>query len=187
MKTKSKKQKKQLKNKTFKRKKGGSSKCKPATIDCFHDKAISQLGTNNYQSNPNLSEIAFNIRYNVNTKQIGGNKLSDGIINVSKIVNKSPNKFKNIPIVISNGRFSTLGLKEKEANELQKILKKKFPNTKKEIYSTGGYKVYFDNNKLHKKLNSSLNLLGGGKKKKSMKGGKKSKVPMPLRFLNYYN
>lgn len=162
-------------------------------------------------------------------KMTGGSGLSDGIIKISEIIENVSSKLKNTPVVISNGRFSTLGLQEEEANSLHKILKKTFPNAKKEIYSTGGFKIYFDDKKLHNKMNKKIELLGGGfgfrrtsdsksdnifsiinsyptktelprcktlqggkrksikKRRLKKKGGGISKVPMPLRFLNYYN
>jgi hypothetical protein len=208
------------------RKKGGGN-CGKSTPDCFNNPQLPQMGVNKYDNCPSGSEIAFNVRHYYG-KQTGGNTLSDGIVNISKIIKHVPSSLKNTSVIISNGRFSTLGLQEQEANKLHKVLKKKFSNAKKEIYSTGGYKIYFDDNKLHNKLNKELELLGGGfgftktpesqsgdvldivdsyptkvavprcnkvkggrksKKKKNgkKKGGGKARVPIPLRFLNYYN
>jgi hypothetical protein len=223
---KSRKKNKNSKPRTLRKMSGGN--CGKSAPDCFNNPQLSQMGTNKYNKGPSDSEIAFNNRYYYG-KQAGGSSLSDGIVNISKIIKNVPSNLKNTSVVISNGRFSTLGLQEVEANKLHRILKKKFSNAKKEVYSTGGFKVYFDDNKLHNKLNKELELLGGGfgftrtsdsksdnifgiinsyptktelpgcktvqggkrkskkKKQQKKKGGGKARVPMPLRFLNYYN
>ena len=164
------KSKKNFLKKKIKTKRGGSSRCSlnipsnPIKIvnsgncnvgkpDCFNNPPLPQLGI--LPTTPNLSEIVYDGRYccgNDNAgSQNGGGKmyLSDGIINLKDIINS---KFKNTNLFVSNGRFSTEGIDKKDALQIQKKLTNKKIKSSITNYALGGYKLYFDDKKLHSQL-----------------------------------
>ena len=188
---------KTLKKKSYKLK-GGEQKCsvipnKQDTIvvshgncninkpDCFNNPQLPQLGRNPYTDLPTLSEIVFSGRYccgndkagSGHQNQIGGkSSLSDGIIKIGEVFkNQKNNKYKNITLFVMNGRFSTEGIEKQSADEIKTILKKNKIKSNIVPYATGGFKLYFDNQKLHQQIASDKKFMKVGGSLHKMSGG----------------
>jgi len=156
--------------------------CNINTPDCFNNPQLPQLGRNPYTDLPTLSEVIFNGRYccgndkagSQSSQQIGGASpnLKDGIIKVGELFSDTKHKnYNQISFFVMNGRFSTEGLDKEKANSLKKILQKKKIKSTVIPYVTGGYKLFFTNQKLHQNISNHKNFLKVGGSVIKMKGG----------------